>query len=56
MTKCLQLIQGDHGHCDKIMIANQCQKIAPHIDSRSCTYYITVYNLSFYVDTSTSKK
>ena len=52
----LQLFRGDHGHCDKQMIANQCLKIAPHIDSRSCTYYIMVYNLSFYVDTSTSKK
>ena len=37
----LQLIRGDHGHCDKQMIANQCQKITPHIDSRPCTYYIT---------------
>ena len=34
----IQLIWGDHGHCDKQMIANQCQKIAAHIDSRSCTY------------------
>ena len=31
----VQLIRGDQGHCDKQMIANQYQKIAPHIDSRS---------------------
>ena len=37
----VQLIRGDHGHSDKQMIANQWQKIAPHIKSRSCTYYIT---------------
>ena len=37
----IQLIRGDHGHSDKQMIANHCQKITPHIDSRSCTYYIT---------------
>ena len=35
------LIWGEHGHSDKQMIANQCQKIAPHIKLRSCTYYIT---------------
>ena len=37
----LQLIRGDLGHCDKQMIADQCQKIAPQIDARSCTYYMT---------------
>ena len=51
--KLVQLISDDHGHSDKQMIANQCQKIAPYIDSRSCTYYMTQV---FYVDTSTSKK
>ena len=35
------LIWGEHGHSYKQMIANQCQKIAPHIKLRSCTYYIT---------------